>query len=68
MSTVQRIAKNTTALLVAQVASYLLAFFYMMYTARYLSDAGFGILSFALASIWSARIGYAIPHRKLRAL
>jgi O-antigen/teichoic acid export membrane protein len=68
MSTVQRIAKNTGVLLVAQVASYLLSFFYMMYTARCLGAAGFGILSFALASIWSARIGYAIPHRKLRAL
>lgn len=49
MSTVQRIAKNTSVLLVAQAASYLLAFFYMMYTARYLGAAGFGILSFALA-------------------
>lgn len=49
MSTIRRIAKNTTVLLVAQVASYLLAFFYMMYTARYLGAAGFGILSFALA-------------------
>ena len=49
MSTVQRIAKNTTVLLVAQVASYLLAFFYMMYTARYLGPASFGILSFAAA-------------------
>jgi O-antigen/teichoic acid export membrane protein len=68
MSTVQRIAKNTTVLLVGQVASYLLAFFSMMYVARCLGAAGFGILSFALASIWSARIGYAIPHRKLRAL
>jgi O-antigen/teichoic acid export membrane protein len=49
MSTVQRIAKNTGVLLVAQVASYLLGFFYMMYIARYLGAAGFGILSFALA-------------------
>jgi len=49
MSTVQRIARNTTVLLVAQVVSYLLAFFYMMYTARYLGAAGFGILSLALA-------------------
>jgi O-antigen/teichoic acid export membrane protein len=49
MSTIQRIAKNTAVLLVAQVASYLLSFFYMMYAARYLSAAGFGILSFALA-------------------
>ncbi|HUV45501.1 MAG TPA: flippase [Dehalococcoidia bacterium] len=49
MSTVQRVAKNTTVLLAAQIASYLLAFFYMMYTARYLGATGFGILSFALA-------------------
>jgi O-antigen/teichoic acid export membrane protein len=49
MSTVQRIAKNTTVLMIAQVASYLLGFFCMMYTARYLGAAGFGILSFALA-------------------
>ena len=49
MSTVQRIARNTTVLLVAQVASYLLSFFYMMYAARYLGPANFGILSFAIA-------------------
>ena len=49
MSTVRSIAKNTSVLLVTQVVSYLLAFFYMMYTARYLGAAGFGILSFALA-------------------
>jgi O-antigen/teichoic acid export membrane protein len=49
MSTVRRIAKNTTVLLVAQVATYLLAFFYMMYAARYLGAQGYGILSFALA-------------------
>jgi O-antigen/teichoic acid export membrane protein len=49
MSTVRRIAKNTTVLLVAQVASYLLSFFYMMYAARYLAPANFGILSFAIA-------------------
>ena len=49
MSTVQRIAKNTSVLLAAQVASSFLGFFFMMYTARYLGAAGFGILSFALA-------------------
>jgi O-antigen/teichoic acid export membrane protein len=49
MSTVQRIARNTTALLAAQVVSYLLAFFYMIYIARYLGPASFGILSFAIA-------------------
>jgi O-antigen/teichoic acid export membrane protein len=49
LSTVRRIAKNTSALLVAQVVSYLLGFFYGMYTARYLGPASLGILSFALA-------------------
>jgi len=49
MSTVQRIARNTTVLLTAQAAGYLLAFFYIMYAARYLGPASFGILSFALA-------------------
>ena len=48
MSTVQRVARNTTALLIAQVATYLLSFLYMMYTARYLGAANFGVLSFAL--------------------
>jgi len=49
MNTVQRIAKNTGVLLFAQIASYILGFFFVMYTARYLGAEGFGILSFALA-------------------
>ena len=49
MNTIQRIAKNTGVLLVSQIASYILGFFFVMYTARYLGAAGFGILSFALA-------------------
>jgi len=49
LGTVQRIARNTTALLAGQVLSYILAFFYMMYIARYLGPASFGILSFAFA-------------------
>ena len=49
MNTVQTIAKNTGVLLVSQIASYIIGFFYIMYTARYLGTAGFGILSFALA-------------------
>jgi hypothetical protein len=36
MNTVQRIAKNTAVLMVAQVASFLLSFFSLMYIARYL--------------------------------
>lgn len=49
MSTVQRIAKNASLLLISRALSYLLAFFYTMYAARYLGAAGFGVLSFALA-------------------
>jgi len=49
MNTIQRIAKNTGVLLISQIASYILGFFYIMYTARYLGAEGFGILSFALA-------------------
>jgi len=49
MNTVQTIAKNTGVLLASQVASYILGFFFIMYTARYLGAEGFGILSFALA-------------------
>lgn len=49
MNTVQRIAKNTGVLFVSQILSYILSFFFIMYTARYLGAEGFGILSFALA-------------------
>jgi len=49
MNTIQRIAKNTAVLLVANIISKVLGFFYVMYSARYLGAEGFGILSFALA-------------------
>jgi O-antigen/teichoic acid export membrane protein len=49
MNTAQRIAKNTTVLLLAQIIGYLLALFYTIYTARFLGVEGFGVLSFALA-------------------
>lgn len=49
MSTVRRIAKNTSVLLIAQIVSLVLGFFFTLYTARYLGAAGFGVLSFALA-------------------
>jgi len=48
MSTVQRIAKNSAALIIAQLIMTVLGFFFTMYTARYLGAEGFGILSFAL--------------------
>lgn len=49
MSTARRIAKNTTVLFIAQIITYVLGFFITVYTVRYLSVDGFGILSTALA-------------------
>jgi len=49
MNTVQRIAKNMMVLFLARIVSILFGFFYVMYTARYLGPANYGILSFALA-------------------
>lgn len=49
MNTIQKIAKNTLVLLVAQIVSMGFGFFYILYTARYLGTEGFGVLSFALA-------------------
>jgi O-antigen/teichoic acid export membrane protein len=49
MSNVQRIARNTTLLLVSSVAGFVLGFFFTMYVARHLGAEGFGVLSFALA-------------------
>ena len=49
MNTVQRIAKNMAVLFTARIISMLFGFFYVMYTARYLGPANYGILAFALA-------------------
>ena len=49
MSTVQRIGRNTGVLILANIASLVLGFFFTMYVARYLGAEGFGVLSFALA-------------------
>lgn len=49
MNTVQRIAKNMMVLITARILSMLFGFFYVMYTARYLGPANYGILAFALA-------------------
>ena len=49
MSVVRRLAKNAAVLLTAQVISYLLAFFYTIYAARYLGPANYGIINFAVA-------------------
>jgi len=51
MNRLQLIAKNTAAMFAANVVSKILAFFYLMYTARYLGAREFGLLSFAMAVI-----------------
>jgi O-antigen/teichoic acid export membrane protein len=49
MSTIQKIAKNTSVMFIAQIMTYGLGFFITMYTAQYLGAEGFGILSLALS-------------------
>ncbi|MDI6644169.1 MAG: flippase [Methanobacteriaceae archaeon] len=49
MNTIQRIAKNTSVLVIAQILNYALGFLFIAFTARYLGAENFGILSFALA-------------------
>lgn len=49
MSGVRKIARNTLFLIASQIISYIIAFFYMIYIARYLGANGFGTLSFAIA-------------------
>jgi O-antigen/teichoic acid export membrane protein len=51
MSTVQRIARNTTLLLLSNVAGFVLGFFFTMYVARCLVAEGFGVLSFGLSFV-----------------
>lgn len=49
MSTVRTLVKNTSVLFLSQLISYILAFFYTLYSARYLGTTNFGIISFATA-------------------
>ncbi|MGZ7118670.1 MAG: flippase [Methanobacterium sp.] len=49
MNTTQKIFKNTGVLFLSQIFTFALAFFYTMYSARYLGAEGFGLISFALA-------------------
>lgn len=49
MNPVQRVAKNISVMFVSQIITYVLAFIFVMYSARYLGVDNFGILSFALA-------------------
>lgn len=48
MTTVQTIAKNTSWLVIADIANKLLLFVLFVFMARYLGDIGFGKYSFAL--------------------
>lgn len=49
MNTIQRITKNVSVLFISNILSYVLAFFTLIYSARYLGVEGFGTLSLALA-------------------
>lgn len=49
MNQIQKIAKNASFLLVAYIISYVIGFFTLIYTARYLGAENYGILSLALA-------------------
>jgi len=49
MNTIQRIAKNTIVLIIGDLATAVIGFFFIIYVARYLGTEGFGVLSFALA-------------------
>ena len=49
MSSIKVLAKNTSLLFLSQMISYILAFFYTLYSARYLGASDFGIISFATA-------------------
>lgn len=49
MTTAKKIAKNTGVLVLSQIITYLFGFIYIVYVARYLGAAGYGILSFGLA-------------------
>jgi len=60
MNTVQRIAKNTGVLLVSQIASYIIGFFFVMYSARYLGAEGFGINPFKKHLRKMLRISFAL--------
>ena len=49
MSSIKILVKNTGLLFLSQMISYILAFFYTLYSARYLGASDFGIISFATA-------------------
>jgi len=51
LSTIKKVAKNTTILYISEILSRFFGFVYMMYMARYLGAEGYGVISFAMAFI-----------------
>ncbi len=49
MNGARKLAKNTAILFISQFLGYILGFFYIIYSARYLGAEDFGTLSFAIA-------------------
>jgi O-antigen/teichoic acid export membrane protein len=49
MNLIKKITKNISVLLISQMLTYVLGFFTLMYTARYLGVNNYGIFSFAMA-------------------
>ena len=68
MNTVQRITKNVSVLFISQMLSYILGFFTLIYSARYLGVEGFGTLSLALAltSIFSVFTDVGLSYLTIR--
>ncbi len=60
MSSVRRIARNTSFLTISQAISYAESFIYVILVARYLGPQGLGILNFgvALVAIFSIFVGF----------
>lgn len=51
MNTIQKIARNTSFLLLGRIATKIINLFVVIYTARYLGDAAYGKYSFAFAFV-----------------
>jgi len=68
LSTIRRVARNTIVLLFAQAISYLLAFFYTIYMARYLGPEEYGIIALAVAitAIYNILIDFGIQQLLVR--
>lgn len=49
MNTFKKLIKNVSVLFIGNFVAYIISFFYVMYSARYLGAENYGVLSFALA-------------------